>query len=737
MAEVIVTGNLATTGNNGQFESDRSTWGFADTGDFEVTRSTDQVTAGLYGAKVRGKINSGLPTAYGLAMFPIQFFSELGKRYLVKAQVYVSSASPIAADTVKITFKEFLTFATYSYVEKTVLEAKGTWVQVEARIYMDQGFAGTWSATLGLAATSLEEMIQNGLLYVDQFEVYEYIITDDPPIVCDVEIDPDATTVIDEPTEGAGDGSIEVEATGTGTLEYSKDGGDNWQLSNLFTGLSNGTYIVQVRQQATPDCYDEHPFTVNFGAVTHDFTTSVTNESISGVHDGAISVSVTGTGGPFEFSKDGGDTWQAGNNFEGLAPGTYYIAVKNTVGNTIVKVAVVAAGVIEIDKIYHSKNPITFSKAASTGWEALSNYRLYNDVRVEDVADSGEFVSKFKVELPPSSEEEAIFYLREAFRGVFGFIPPTLNHNTIIRITDRIKRFKNYSGELQNDEITPDEGDLTISSSNLILWGGVSKFKFPGLNYFTTYLPDNKKFLTWAPVEKYVDRQQEDYLNFWAYGNFVTLKLQIKAYFDDATDQTEITTELSGTQYSRLYQIPAGPTNSGVLLINPAKNVTHYELKLLNQDDAVISETRTYYIDQVSHPLTRFFMFLNSLGAFEVLKFTGQVTERTQFNRNLVQRFLPHNYAALDGQYINNDVTHNQQRNISSGYIKNRFAKEWHEYMKDFMGSRIVYDVTDGNRYPIVITGGDHDSEDQNYERFIRVTARDAYDNESFTPADI
>ena len=737
MAEVIVSGNLNTYGNNGQFETDRSTWGFGDGTDFELTRTTEQVAAGIYSAKVKAKTTAGLPTTYGLSCIPGGVFSSIfGKRYLIKAKVFVSNVSEIADDTVIITFKPILTLNTVTYLNKTVAEAKGSWVDVEARVEntsFDQ--SETW--LLGLMASSGGQfLIQNGVMYVDRFEIYEYIITEDPPATCDVVINTGSTVVTNETSNGAGDGSINVSATGTGTLEYSKDG-STWQPAALFTGLTTGIYVMRVRKQADITCVKEYPFALNHAAVTHDFTTSVVNESISGLHDGSITVTTSGTGGPFQFSKDGGVTWQAGNTFTGLAPGNYYVAVKNAAGNSVVKVVTVAAGTIVIDKVYHSKNPITFSKGAVANWESLTNYRLYNDVRVEDVADSGNFVSKLKVELPPDADDVAIFYLPEAFRGVFTFVPPTLNNNTIIRLTDRIKRFKNYSGELENDEVTPPEGELVISPSNLVLWGGVSKFHFPGLNYFTSYLTTNKKFLTWAPLEKYVDKQQEDYLNFWVYGNFSTLKLQIKAYFDDATNQTAVTTTLTGTEYARLYQVPAGPANCGVLAINASKNVTHYELKLLDQADNVISELRTYYIEQVRHPLTRFFMFLNSLGAFEVLRFTGQANEKTTFSRTLTQRFLPHNYAALDGQFLSNDVALIQQRDISSGFIKNRMAKEWHEYMKDFMSSRVVYDVTDGSRYPVVITGGDHVSEDQNYEFFIRVTAREAYDNDSFTPANV
>ncbi|NJN78664.1 MAG: hypothetical protein HC803_10365 [Saprospiraceae bacterium] len=45
---------------------------------------------------------------------------------------------------------------------------------------------------------------------------------------------------------GINDGSITVTATGV-NLEYSIDGGNNYQASNIFTGLAAGTYNVRVR----------------------------------------------------------------------------------------------------------------------------------------------------------------------------------------------------------------------------------------------------------------------------------------------------------------------------------------------------------------------------------------------------------------------------------------------------------------------------------------------------------
>lgn len=49
-------------------------------------------------------------------------------------------------------------------------------------------------------------------------------------------------------------GTIVVNATGTGALEYSVDGGGNWSPTATFSGLAVGSYNIVVRLQSTPSC---------------------------------------------------------------------------------------------------------------------------------------------------------------------------------------------------------------------------------------------------------------------------------------------------------------------------------------------------------------------------------------------------------------------------------------------------------------------------------------------------
>jgi hypothetical protein len=578
MAIQLVGSNLNIYGNNGQFETDRSTWGFGDS-PVPSTRSSVQKTKGLYSALLTFMSGFAAWPNNIFRTIPARFTGEAGKKYIARVKVYTPTANKVGNSAVDIFLSSLISPTTIVAPTTTNPDAiENTWTQITWQFSTVGNFV--LSLVLSAGGVGGAGVINiGGLLYVDEFEIFEYIDVVDP----------------------------------------------------------------------------EEP--------------------------------------PPPSSSD------AFNN------------------------------------IYHSKNHITIGRTASDGWNLLPNFRMYNEVLVEDVADTAEYNSKLKTDLPPDVDGNVVFYLMEAFRDAFTFVPPANNASSIIRLTDRIKRFKTVYGEMSGTETIP--SSLSYDDVHLVLYGGISKEKWPGLDFFTTYLQDNKKFLTWAPVEKSVDRLQEDYLNFWLYDEFAEIKLQAKAYFDDGTNETAIIKSITGTHYGELYQIPAGPANCGVNAIAPEKNVVKYELTLLDNDDAVISETRIYHIASLRHPLTRFFMALNSLGSFEVFRFYGRAIKKSEFVRDVTQRFLSHDYTALDGEFATNGIQIQNKHSYNSGYFKDRLATEWHQYMIDFFRSPVIYDVTSGTRRPVIITNGSHEVIDQDYRRSIEFEAKPAYDDECYTPDDI
>lgn len=748
MAITILSGNLNLYGNAGNFETDPSTWGFL-TG-AAISRSNlvahKNSNSCLFTVQ-DGGINPGFGSIPFVAK--AKFHAAVGKKYYIKCYVKTSAGFPLAGLTSYQFFLENLPthFVDEVSVNKTIVDTNAAWALIELYMTADV-LAGANEEVLVRINIPDDESFAGGKIWADELEIYEYEdVVVDPSTLA---IDKPSSTITDASGPVATDGFIEVAITGgTGPFEYSKDNGATWQGDDQFAGLAPGNYQVKVREVATPANVASDIFTVGYEGAEFDFTTTITNESITGAADGKILINVAGDGAPFTYAIQNPDlpaVYQASNLFENLLPGGYDVFAKDTDGNVVQHYALIAAGDLAFDKIYWSKNPVTFNKAAAPDWEELINFRLYDDVRVEDESGSGEFISKLKTDLPPDVDGNVVFLVRQAFRNIFTITPPTYQANdTSKRLTDRIKTFKHYTGQLQDDEVVPAE--LNASLPSLVLYGGLSKYAWPLLDFFGAqtpagqkYLATRKMFLTWAPITKPVSRSQEDYLNYLVFKTGVTqLNIKFTAYYDDNSSEND-TEQLvpDFNSYGTLWQIPVGPANSLVLLINPEKNLISYTVQIFDQDNVAISELRTFLLDLVPRPRARYFMFLNSMGTFEVIRFTGVTEYSSEINKEQIVKFLSHDYSALQGEREVNSATLQRLSNNSSGYIDGAYAAEWLDYMDEFLISPRVFEVTDRQRRPVLVNGGSFNKgADQSYERFIRLTTVDAYQDDSYTPQNL
>lgn len=131
-------------------------------------------------------------------------------------------------------------------------------------------------------------------------------------------------------TCGASNGGILITATGgTGTKQYSIDGGATWNTTGSFTSLAGGTYFILVKD--ANNCQEVFSVTVNNAGGPVLTLVNKTDVSCYGRNDGQIVVSATGGTGSYQFSKDG-ITFVTSGTFTGLAAGTYTIIVRDAVG---------------------------------------------------------------------------------------------------------------------------------------------------------------------------------------------------------------------------------------------------------------------------------------------------------------------------------------------------------------------------------------------------------------------
>ena len=150
-------------------------------------------------------------------------------------------------------------------------------------------------------------------------------------------------------------GLITIETIGL-NLEYSIDGGSNYQANNLFPNLENGSYIIRVRNSIT-GCYAD--YASNNLILTDPVCIEICGDGIDNDGDGNADcddtdcptpnliqvitsnpdncpelnngfINIFASGADKEFSIDGGSTYQASNQFNNLNAGNYNVRVRNT-----------------------------------------------------------------------------------------------------------------------------------------------------------------------------------------------------------------------------------------------------------------------------------------------------------------------------------------------------------------------------------------------------------------------
>ncbi len=133
-----------------------------------------------------------------------------------------------------------------------------------------------------------------------------------------------------QPTCAMPTGSILVNASGNGTLEYSIDNGGNYQSSATFSGLAAGDYNILVRLQEDPTCaaaYTGNPVTITPAPSAPVVDAPTITQPTCSEATGSIVVNASGAG-DLEYSIDNGNSYQTSATFSGLAVGEYNIVVR-------------------------------------------------------------------------------------------------------------------------------------------------------------------------------------------------------------------------------------------------------------------------------------------------------------------------------------------------------------------------------------------------------------------------
>jgi hypothetical protein len=284
---------------------------------------------------------------------------------------------------------------------------------------------------------------------------------------------------------------------------------------------------------------------------------------------------------------------------------------------------------------------------------------------------------------------------------------------------------------------------LTLSDTYYVIDAGVSRMQL--LNYFlneTSFwnnLQANKYFLSWAPLTRLIGPEEPVKLYFMNHSGATGLFLKAKLY--TASSDSTITIESVETTDKTIWEFVLSPNKVGYAGLSD-QTLVKIEVWVEDQSDAVISEIRTFILDYINYEHTRYFIFKNSLGAFECLRSTGLMTRSEAVTRDIASFSGQDDWDEHGNYYAINDreelsISNLEQQKfvVALGWL-NRYAdsEEYRNWLRDFALSTEVYQVIGETIKPIRLTGNNFDhGKDRNTAMGYAFEFVNAFSDENFT----
>jgi hypothetical protein len=319
---------------------------------------------------------------------------------------------------------------------------------------------------------------------------------------------------------------------------------------------------------------------------------------------------------------------------------------------------------LDIENVF-CKNPIPVVVSSANAFQ--ENFRYELDLFIKE---SDEYKKVLSLKGYPSINGDYSFNLKRSVLSYLEADLPAFNQTSITYASKAVKRFYSVVREFYGNPIE-EKGAITSPLKNGF-YGGLSFVDWPGNTFFN--MGEVRPFLTHqAPVKK-VTRTQQEFLHFLADENFTFgFWLYGKIYF---TDGTTLTTNLkfSASAKDKVAIIPAGFAQLGIATLAPSKTVKKYTLWCGNNiaPDAAThtTEERTFILDDRYFPTERFFLFQNSFGFMEVVRFTGKFESSIEIDGQEAELTLPYQYdPTSDSEFIEYNTSFTRKFKANSGHL--------------------------------------------------------------------
>src|SRR5690606_5478910 len=230
------------------------------------------------------------------------------------------------------------------------------------------------------------------------------------------------------------------------------------------------------------------------------------------------------------------------------------------------------------------------------------------------------------------------------------------------------------------------------------------------------------------PNKKRVDINHPELLHFYSGKNEITsLALRRTIVFTDKSTHTVDIDSISGVTLGSIYRMPAGFTQLGLHAYTEDKTPARYRVWLEDQEGDPVSEEREYIIEHISKPYTRYWMFTNSLGMWEIMRAEGKSGLSFNIERELTTGYLQQGYDRTKGEIRTRVLGSTEELEVSTGFFSSKEEAVW---AKELLLSQKVFLLTNSQRIPYNITTSEYKPfEDADYKWYLRFDAQLAYNN--------
>lgn len=317
--------------------------------------------------------------------------------------------------------------------------------------------------------------------------------------------------------------------------------------------------------------------------------------------------------------------------------------------------------------------------------------------------------------VPVDSNGEAMLdiseYLRD--RSVSSFTYPENSANVLNKNQHAPSKFRIRYGEFYTDpgQLSPRAHRMHFSPEYYALSGGISAMlQVAFQNSSTSFWAQqglHKRWLTWAPNNSKVAKDDPIKLYGIISGSHITsVSLKVRYHYYDTNGASHTAVILKETDAGTifdLFEACVGFKRLGLDTIEAGlpsgSSIYKYEVWLVSNLGAQLTEIRTYFVDDIFWEDKRTFLVRNSFGCWDIMTFHGKSTIEAGYTRQ--------NYLSTRGHAINVNnpdvkvlsVLETEKHACSSGWMESTSA----DYYRELFLSRQVFELKNGTLIPVII----------------------------------